>query len=823
MRSGEVFASRTMETRFILSKYEKLESKTDVEVNFGRNQLRRGRAPIPPNLYHVKRRKKSSSSSSLQKKKNKSKDKPFKLLRHKKRQRYRLLQAKRNGNNSNSPQWFENHLWHSKRCLMSTLWNRKIAMINLQTSKKSFRHTIDNLTNNCTLHDSSYNQLISIRSKSLTIILDLLANFVAPFEQENMFSNKNFINGKNEFTLNFYYKEYYPFGFLCKVQCMFNMCIESELKSKSESKRQDRILWIWCHISCFEPLWQLLFEKIDILNRNKKNDDDLIRMTNKSMDFVRYQLRGPMSSLVLFGATNCFVPNVCNVSKEIERKECENQNEIEKENLIMTSAMYCNPNEYCARKCFIKQKTSKDICLKKTFVECGTPTMHPLFAMHKYHLNNLKYCNYFHESMDNDNNVNNDEKKNDDSKDTNNEWKMKNMLKRKFRFEIPFMMICKWNNGWDIIIPTKMTIKCNIIHLDLNLNSKMERAKLISKYENLNNINDLNNIKLRYDNIGRLFWQWLHFAGGKVIGYNEKIQTFYEKNKFGINDLLFPYHCIDSIISIHYWLKYIKLDKLINFYKKPKSKRKISQYPHLPFDFCCNFVQLFGKYQAMTEIEISSFIKRYLLNQPNDVTITSILFNIKNCNVLTMNKINWDQCLQSQVMPYFYKDWNTGNERHNYFIIRDIKVLRQINQLLISNISRNNNSSSNNSNSNSDSNNNNSTNSGDISSMIKSDWKSSVWDRALIAITIEMRNKGVPHVNDPVFVANGRNSNDENHIGYVINGGYSKQCGKGIGIAIVCVQPLINNIQQIQTSLSIGSYPQQPLRRDNCILMSVIM
>lgn len=55
IQSSEIFQTRTLESRYLLSKYEKLSKNDNIELSMNRNILRRGRAPI---LSHKKRQNK---------------------------------------------------------------------------------------------------------------------------------------------------------------------------------------------------------------------------------------------------------------------------------------------------------------------------------------------------------------------------------------------------------------------------------------------------------------------------------------------------------------------------------------------------------------------------------------------------------------------------------------------------------------------------------------------------------------------------------------------------------------------------------------------
>eukprot|EP01084_Bolivina_argentea_P306189 529055_1 len=412
--SGDIFSARTLESRFALTHYDQRTANTNAVISINRNLLRRGRAPFP---------KKNYNKYSKHKKKPKPQNK--KLLRYQKRKPYYLLKEKTKHLNSG---WLNTHLWHAKRCKMQLLWGYKLSLRNLQHAAKSFRNTMNQLTNCCTLHDASYWNIIALKGLQNNII-NIILPFIAPFQTENkLFIDTQVMNGNKEYELYLYKKNCYPFEFLCTVKCCWNgIQINSETEHKNNNQDIERVCWLWCHASVYKALFKLLENCI-------QQNDNNVEIRNESRKFVRYELRGPMCGFVLEATTGCFIPNLM---EEKSEEFIENGN-------VMCGKLICNPERYCVRQPFILNNniSKKNKCkslnfqLKQDFILCNTPRQHPLVILNEYKRNNYEmnadfhtYFKYHNEDVKMELKTNNNNKK---------KRKVRNQL-----FEFPFMIIGK--------------------------------------------------------------------------------------------------------------------------------------------------------------------------------------------------------------------------------------------------------------------------------------------------------------------------------------------------------------------------------------------
>ena len=765
--SGDIFSARTLESRFVLSHYDQRTANKHTVINVNRNLLRRGRSPFPKKFdKKFSKHKKKKKKQSLNKEGNDNKSER-KLLRYQKRKPFYLLQEKTKNLNSG---WLRTHLWHAKRCKMELLWGYKLAMRNLQHAAKSMRSTINQLTTCCTLHDASYWNIIALQGKQSGII-QLLLPFIAPFQKDELLKNKNVLNGYNEYQLYIYKKNCYPFDFLCTVKCSWNAIQINQNDTNSDSITDiddDRVCWLWCHASIYYALYNLL---------EKLVNGTSIKIRNESRKFVRYELRGPMSNFVLHAASDCFIPNL------MEQKSDEFINDGD----IMCCKLICDPNHYSVAQPFIfnkkinnKSKTLK-FQLKYDFIINNSPCQHPLILINQYKANNFMMNHEFHRYFEQKEDIEMELKTNDNDKKKQKK-KIRNPL-----FIFPFMMIAKryyddkkddkelpLRNkivGWDIIIPMHST------------KLKSFRNKEPS---------------LRFTSIARFWWNNLYFAGGRVIGYQQKV---FMRLEMKMNQLLFPIDFMDSMSSIHYWLRYYKLQKLQTYFKKPKSKR-INPYPLYPYSFWPNILNLFqhekvtqndmelnGDEMSQNIIKIEKY-KNQLMNDKKDENedddiemdidkqlqylMSYTIWGLKHdCDFMKNIKLN----LTKDVIDTFDIDWN-GNKYCKYFIFRDKKILQdiKIKRLHHQNI--------------------------DLKEVCNLD--ESLLKYALAIVDIEMCTKGVPTVGNPIFLG------DDTLFGYVIEGSYSCVKGGGIGIGIVKFNQLFSDRKNDEITISpFWNYPEQ--------------
>ena len=620
------------------------------------------------------------------------------------------------------------------------------------------------------MHDSSYWNVISLHGPQLQII-QMLQPFVAPFqrEQNGIFLNGSVLNGYRECQLYLYKKDCYPFDFLCTVKCSWN-AVQINMENE-DNNDQDRVCWLWCHASVFQALFKLL---------NQCNNAG-IEIRNESRKFVRYELRGPMSSFVLQAATNCSVPNLMEEKSAVHIED----------GCVMSSKLICDPNHYSVAQPFILDKTMKNnskslqFQLKEGFVKKHQPCQHPLVLINQYKMENFRmngdFHSYFKQTQDIEMKAKAD---NDDNANSKN--KKKKILKPLYIF--PFMMIAKrYFNENDI---ESLPIRNQIIGWDLII---PVHTKTLQSFIP-------NQPAIEFSSIDQFWWNNLYFAGGRVIGYEQKMFMRLEMKQ---NQLLFPIDYIDSKASIHYWLKYYKHPTLTEYFKRPKSKR-INPYPSYPFTFWPNLLLLFQTKDTMKSAELSDIeIKNNLLkiekyekqmdpterDKQGDIEMDAdkqcqylmnhTLWGLKNDSDL-MNNLRID--LKSDTIECFEKEWNL-NKQSKYFIVRNVEMLQNIKESLSLHREI------------------------DFSALYQ--WNESILNVALVIVNVKMSQKGVPTIGNPIFV-------NDKLFGYVMYGGYSSISGGGIGVGAVRLSEMLKIKED--DSISVIPFWNYPNQRHECVL-----
>ena len=203
---------------------------------------------------------------------------------------------------------------------------------------------------------------------------------------------------------------------------------------------------------------------------------------------------------------------------------------------------------------------------------------------------------------------------------------------------------------------------------------------------------------MRFTSTARFWWNNLYFAGGRVIGYEQKL---FMRLEMKMKQLIFPVDYIDCSASAHYWLRYYKLLQLQTYFRKPKSKR-INPYPMYPYSLWPNVLNLFkDESESITELNGDEMQKnlvqinkhqQQLINDKNknkadskeedeDIDIemdiqkqlqyifNHTLWGLKNdCKL--MNDIHLN--LKQDVIEKFDTNWNKSKQ-YQYFIVRDKK------------------------------------------------------------------------------------------------------------------------------------------------------
>lgn len=503
-----------------------------------------------------------------------------------------------------------------------------------------------------------------------------------PSFQHGVLQSTKMLNGHEESELYLYEPNRYPLGFVCPVRCSFEVSATDTL---DEGKR---VCWIWCHPSAFLAV-------IDRFKSIAKNHDIVIR--DESRQFVRYELRGPMSSFVLQAASHCQIPVLMEKDSEsvIGDGDC------------FTSTLPIHPKLLSVAQPFIlndkatanRKAKSFQFRLKQDFIGRHSPLQHPSVLVQQGKACSQVMNHHFHCHFE-------------DAPDSEEQFPFK-MVARRF-----YQSNAKWLGhkivGWDVIVP---------------VHAEPKRASF--------------------------WWNNLHFAGGRVIGMDQKLAMRLEMTSKGRR---FPVDYLDSNISVHYWLKYRKYGALKEYFKRPKSKRPHS-FPKYPFAFWPNVLNLIHsdiENMTMAEEAVASNLKaveqseKSVDNNKMDAessssmksahyTLNHTLFGLKHdCNLMhhISAKLHLDR------VDKFGGEWIKDPKR-KYFIMRNVDILRRIKAK-------------------------------ESMHSMMSKWNGT----ALINVDIVMCSKGVPAAGNALF-ANG------DLCGYVVDGAYSSIEGKGIGFGLV--------------------------------------
>ncbi|EGC33493.1 hypothetical protein DICPUDRAFT_36629 [Dictyostelium purpureum] len=213
----------------------------------------------------------TSSGGNLTKEKKmvrKSKRRPSYLLRDYERRQKQF-------------KWLETHIWHAKRMKMLNLWGHKIAK---SINRKGVRSTFRASSHLSTIYDSSYFNCIEIKGTESNII-----NFFKRFTDPNSISisNKGFLNGSREGSIDLYYTDRFPFHFICPTRFLWKQEIENDNKNVNN---KERMIWIWIHPAALNEI-TFIFEK----NAGEYN----LNINNLEHGLQRFELTGSKSHAVL--------------------------------------------------------------------------------------------------------------------------------------------------------------------------------------------------------------------------------------------------------------------------------------------------------------------------------------------------------------------------------------------------------------------------------------------------------------------------------------------------------------------------------------------
>ncbi len=330
-----------------------------------RNLVRRGRSHFPKRPPKRKKKKGGKGRASVQ------------LLRYQKRRPSLLIQEKTKRVDGG---WLHTHLWHAKRCRMGTLWGYKLSLRNLQHAARSMRSTLNQLQTQCTLHDASYWKAVALCGTQQHLV-DLLLPYIAPF-QHHLLRSEEVLSGHRESELYLYDHNRYPLGFVCAVRLSF----DAVANSAAIPTMPDRVCWIWCHAAVFRA----------VIDRFKEiAEGHSVKVRDESRKFVRFEVRGPMSSFVVSAASLCQIPVLMDKhsGRAIGDGDC------------LTATLPSDPEAISAEQPFVfgdrawsNRRRAKCLRfqLKHSFILRHSPMQHPSVLVQRYKACSSTMTRHFH-------------------------------------------------------------------------------------------------------------------------------------------------------------------------------------------------------------------------------------------------------------------------------------------------------------------------------------------------------------------------------------------------------------------------------------------
>ena len=708
--SGDIFAARTLETRFVLNESNRrsLDPKSRHAAP-SRNLVRRGRSHFPKRRSKRKRKRQRGGKARAS----------GPLLRYQKRRPSVLIQEKTRRLHGG---WLQTHLWHAKRCRMGTVWGYKLSLSNLQHAARSMRSTLNQLRTSCTLHDASYWNAIALCGTQRHLMA-LLVPHIAPF-QHGLLRSEEVLSGHRESEFCLYDRGRYPLGFECAVRCSFDAVplasaegvASADSADSADSAERDRVCWLWCHAAVFSAV-------IGHFKSMAEGQGHGVEVRDESRKFVRFEVRGPTSSLVVAAASECQVPVL--MDKHSDR--------VIGDGDCLTSTLPNDPRVISAAQPFVfgdktgLRRSGKCLRfqLKHDFVLRHSPMQHPAVLVQRYRACSSTMTRHFHRHWHSE-----AEGKSEDVPTASSSQFAFKMVARRFYDENGHSLESRSGPkrrvvGWDIIIP---------------IHAEPRRA--------------------------RFWWRNLHFAGGRVIGMEQKEAMRLEMGRRG---RLFPIDYLDGSASIHYWLKHRKYAKLKELHKRPRAKRARPLTPRYPFAFWPNVLFLVLKEERLESMRLHTETVRVNMRklaqlegaqqhgdgdgdgaepqsrckEEAQFLLNHTLFGLKHDSPLMRRiaaKLHLDHIDQ------FGGQWLSDPDCR-YFIVRDEDVLQRIAKREPVEMEQ-----------------------GDAT--------------ALLHVDIQMCSKGVPTTGSPLFA-------DDALIGIVVDGAYSAIAGKGIGMGLVVMDKLV--------------------------------
>ncbi|KAK2962209.1 putative Ribonucleases P/MRP protein subunit POP1 [Blattamonas nauphoetae] len=229
---------------------------------------------------------------------------------------------------ANKGVWLPTHVWHAKRFFMRKRWGYMLAT---EHHQKSFKAIKAALTGGCAIHDASYLNTIGICGDAQRII-QVINAFVPLLTLHASDSLQSILlSEKREIYTTLYHPNLYPYGAIGQCSLIFTTnSVHTSFDSTSESAQvstSDQLL-VCIHPTVRAEFLDALFvhimntEGLEIPNeqipRIKQADPSMsspsrwaigsLQVVDYRRHFCRFQLRGPLSLLLLQSCLNPFIP-----------------------------------------------------------------------------------------------------------------------------------------------------------------------------------------------------------------------------------------------------------------------------------------------------------------------------------------------------------------------------------------------------------------------------------------------------------------------------------------------------------------------------------
>ena len=218
-----------------------------------------------------------------------------------------LLEYERRQKGEKGGKWLESHIWHAKRFHMVNTASESSSNIEVSNSKtcpmahlsgrwgyklaeysndKIFRSCYRGISQKCLLHDMSYLGCIEITGRECD--LEECLTYVTPLRQHSFFSSEEVMRGSKEGSAWIYSPEVFPRGVIGNVSFMWH---PSQPAIKNDSKTCLQTLWIWCHPSFYDEIWNVFQELLGLTIDTEQNE----KSTQSSAEFKDFNNEKKMS------------------------------------------------------------------------------------------------------------------------------------------------------------------------------------------------------------------------------------------------------------------------------------------------------------------------------------------------------------------------------------------------------------------------------------------------------------------------------------------------------------------------------------------------